>query len=172
MSRHEFATGTHYATTLLTHPLPPDVRSVPSLEQFKNYVNAPLTYTTPYYYNCIPRPTAVILSQMRVGFSNLNYHLYSKNCVESPACSCGCRNETVQHYFFHCPNHSLQRQRLMNDLSQITPDINIIDKDYILNGINNEIQSVEIFGAVHRFIATSKKIQGILSCLFKIFHID
>ena len=81
---HTFFRDSFLPSTLLKwNDLPPDVRSVPSLEQFKNYVNAPLKYTTPYYYNCIPRPTAVILSQMWVDFSNLNSHLYSKNLLST-----------------------------------------------------------------------------------------
>ena len=46
----------------------------------------------------------IIMSRMRLEFSNLNSHLYSKLCVDSPLCACNQSNEPVHvyHFFFGC----------------------------------------------------------------------
>ena len=57
------------------------------------------------------RNIQIIMSQMRLEFSNLNSHLYSKLCVDSPLCSCNQSNETVYHFFFSCKLYTQQRTK-------------------------------------------------------------
>ena len=40
----------------------------------------------------------VVLSQLRLRFSNLKEHLFSKGCIDSPQCRCSGGSET-KHYF-------------------------------------------------------------------------
>ena len=57
----------------------------------------------------------VVLSQLRLRFSNLNEHFFSKGCIDSPQCRCSGGSETVEHYFIDCPRQSGH----MEDLSEI-----------------------------------------------------
>ncbi len=52
-----------------------------------------------------------------MGFSNLNFDLYSKTCIIDPTCSCGSGNEDARHYFLRCPNYDIIRQTLVSNFS-------------------------------------------------------
>jgi hypothetical protein len=45
----------------------------------------------------------------KLGFHGLNEYLFKINCLSSPLCHCGMSNESVQHYFLHCPRFAAQR---------------------------------------------------------------
>ena len=62
-----------------------------------------------------------MLAQLRLGFSDLNAHLYVKGCINSPICNCGTSAETINHYFLVCLNYSNNRQILLNSVSKTTP---------------------------------------------------
>ena len=83
------------------------------------------------------RNIQIIMSQMRLEFSSLNSHLYSKLCVDSPLCACKQSNETVYHFFFSCKLYTQQRTKFYLSLSQlpivIRPSVNIV-----LLGIRHE----------------------------------
>ncbi len=51
----------------------------------------------------IPRHTQIVIAQLRIGFSDLNSHLFEKGCSESPRCSCGHRFENICHLIWYCP---------------------------------------------------------------------
>ena len=83
------------------------------------------------------RNIQIIMSQMRLEFSNLNSHLYNKLCVDSPLCACKQSNETLHHFFFNCSLYAQQRTKFYISLSQlpivIHPSVNIV-----LFGIHRE----------------------------------
>ncbi len=47
---------------------------------------------------CVSRHAQVAFIQLRIGFYNLNYDLYIKNCVEAGNCECGHIREYSKHY--------------------------------------------------------------------------
>ena len=51
-------------------------------------------------------------TRIRMECSSLNSHLYSKNIINSPSCSCG-GFESAYHFFFVCPIYT------QNDLTSI-----------------------------------------------------
>ena len=69
----------------------------------------------------------IILSQMRLQFSNLRCHLYEKQCISSPLCLCGEANESVSHYFYNCTKFTTARLQFHRELfitlrlNQISP---------------------------------------------------
>ena len=63
------------------------------------------------------RTDQINLCQIRLNFSSLNDHLYTKSCIESPSCSCSAVPETPQHYFFDCLNYQDQRQELFTPIT-------------------------------------------------------
>ena len=62
------------------------------------------------------RKTQIVLSQMRLQFSDLRCHLYDKQCITSPLCSCGVANETISHFFNVCTKFINARTRFHRSL--------------------------------------------------------
>jgi hypothetical protein len=62
------------------------------------------------------RKSQIVLSQMRLQFSDLRCHLYDKQCIISPLCSCGEANETISHYFNVCTTFTAARSRFHRSL--------------------------------------------------------
>ncbi len=65
----------------------------------------------------IDRNTQVAFMQIRMGFSNLNFDLYSKAYVNGRTCSCGSGNEDARYQFLRCPNYDIIRQTLVTNIS-------------------------------------------------------
>ena len=62
----------------------------------------------------------------RTDCSALNYHLFSKNIVDSPHCACGAV-ETTKHYFFECQRYNEIRTIMLNELGNYcVPDLNTV----------------------------------------------
>ncbi len=75
------------------------------------------------YYNilhCFSRSAQVAFTQLRVGFCNLNYDLYIKNCVEAGNCECGHIREDSKHYLLQCSNYTSQRNVMVDKVKAIT----------------------------------------------------
>ena len=72
-----------------------------------------------------------------MNFSNLNEHLFNKNCVGSAICACGKSEENTYNFFFACPKYLDQRTILYHSLGGIdiiiTPTVN-----NILNGFKKK----------------------------------
>ena len=91
----------------------------------------------------------VVLSQLRLRFSNLNEHLFSKGCIDSPQCRCSGGSETVQHHFIEFPMQSGSREDLFVILHNYTDDkstsaiLNIL-----LQGVNIRDQNFKFIEAV------------------------
>ena len=79
----------------------------------------PLSKLQHYWYYAGDRKSQIVLSQMRLHFSNLNEHLYSKNCVDSPICTCGNGIESVHHFFFDCSRYFNQRAQLYRSMANL-----------------------------------------------------
>ncbi len=41
----------------------------------------------PLFNHNIPRHAQIVIAQLRIGFSDLNSHLFENGCSESPRCS-------------------------------------------------------------------------------------
>jgi hypothetical protein len=100
-------------------------------------------------FNFGERQIQIVMSQMRLEFSNLNEHLYNKLCVDSPLCSCKQAAESVQHFFFDCRLYRQERAKLYSSFFNlpitIDPSVSIM-----LYGIPNE--SIEDNLALLKFI--------------------
>ncbi len=53
-------------------------------------------------YGALSSDEASILVQARTEHCGLNACLFRKNLADSPACECGCGDETVLHVLLHC----------------------------------------------------------------------
>ena len=104
-----------------------------------------LYYRTPTYFPYIlSRKEEVILSQLRLGFSDLNFDLFSKGCIDSAQCSCSLSIETVEHYFLVCPQYQVARGSLLAGLrnlvqTNVTPTLLLYGSTTLDNETNLNI---------------------------------
>ena len=88
----------------------------------------------------------VLLTQLRVGRSFVNYHGYSIGLTDSPACLCD-RQETVEHYLLNCFLFTEERRLLLNTVEQLLPNFkNFTVKkkiDILLFGINLDFEELD-----------------------------
>src|SRR5947207_3362309 len=63
-------------------------------------------------YGELTRKQATTLARLRSGHCGLNSYLHRFSIIEDPACDCGHRSETVQHYLLDCKNYNEPRDKL------------------------------------------------------------
>ena len=116
---------------------------------FRNIIKS--THNSFYYLGS--RRVQVIIAQLRVGFSNLNSHLYDKGCSNSPYCKCEDHIEDPTHYFFKCKLYAEARAILLNNIQvYFEHNANMSDKlNIILHG-SNDLSKESIILAVENFI--------------------
>ena len=133
--------------------LPLETREADSLSSFKRHLRRN-NYRPPKYYYIGKRKAQILHVRLRTNCSSLNHHLFQKNIIESPLCSCG-SPETTQHYFFECVLYHDSRLELFNSIS------NYCTTTFELILFGNPLLSDEanktIFDAVHKFIIDHSK---------------
>jgi hypothetical protein len=152
------------AITLWNNDLNDTIREIINKSTFKHTVRKlletkQLSELQHYWYYVGDRKSQIVLSQMRLNFSNLNEHLYNKNCVDSPICSCGHGIESVHHFFFACTRYFNQRAQLYRSMAGLsviiqpsvsnmicgTTDISIEDNLHFLSIIQKYIRETNRF---------------------------
>ena len=88
-----------------------EIKSAPNVAAFKYCLNKNLR-KPPGYFSCGTRMGQVLHARHRLEYSSLNSHLYRKNIIESPSCSCG-GFENNYHYHFTCPKYANHRNRYL-----------------------------------------------------------
>ncbi len=140
--------------------LPNHIRSIKKLETFKymlkrEYVESPKPLY--HYGNRFPQMSH---TRIRVKFSNLNFHLFNYNLVQSPNCSHCNLPETPNHYFFLCNQYTAERDRMFLEINRILHTNRVNSKitlDLILYGSKklSYTPNTQIFDAIHSFIRKS-----------------
>ena len=74
----------------------------------------------PSFYYEGERNSCVQHARLRMHCSHLNEHLFSKNLIDSPLCSCGSIEDTY-HFFLTCPLYLEHRFELYNQLFAFRP---------------------------------------------------
>ena len=107
-----------------------------------------------------------LITQLRLGRSQLNSDRFSIGLAESPSCPCHHHNENTEHYLINCFLFTLERQILFDTVEKLLPKFKNLSKinkmNVLLNGINlnsNEIDSrnVPLTLAVQKFIFCTKR---------------
>ena len=107
----------------------------------------------PFYIG--DRTDQIDLGQIRLNFSSLNDHLYSKSCIESPSCSCSVVPETPQYYFSDCLNYQDQRQELFSSINNFRSPDYPLSLEILLRGSpdltvnNNVFLTTEVLKFIH-----------------------
>ena len=104
------------------------------------------------------RKTEIVFTQLRVGFSSLNYHLSQKGCIDDPRCSCGVRNEDTHHFLLRCPLYEEQRRTLLHNFEQIYRGSQV-SVSVLLHGSEFVSEDVHmgIFELVYSYIEKSER---------------
>ena len=98
--------------------LPLSIRSQPSLKKFKSSLLKILgAKRPPKYYSLGSKQGNALHTQLRLGMSKLNSHLYQIQQTSSPHCSCGHKLESTLHFALHCPLYTQHRHNLFQDVS-------------------------------------------------------
>ena len=134
--------------------LPDEVKNSESLNIFKSKLNRTLVKTPAYYY-VGKRYLQLTHTRLRTKSSALNDHLFAKNIISSPLCSCGAI-ETTNHFFFLCPKYNQSRTELINIITGITSDVEL---DTLLFGCSHldEKENSKIFKCVQQYIKESRR---------------
>ena len=82
----------------------------------------------------------------------LNFHLYSLNVLDSPACPCGHDCENSNHHLLHCPLYLQARITMLNKIRHLTRTH--VSCDLLLYGVPDLdlVTNYKVFDAVYEFI--------------------
>ena len=118
---------------------------------FKFRLNGDL-HKPPKYFNAGSRIGQIMHARIRMECSSLNSHLYKKNIVHSPLCSCG-GFERAYHFFFQCPNFSEARR------GHLPNNLNDYNTNQLLHGLPDasNTENEVLFTQVQDFIVHSKR---------------
>ncbi len=79
-------------------PINPQYCEAHTKSQFSTLINNMYNCKKRLFLHSVSRSTQISFTQLRVGFCNLNYDLYIKNCVETENCECCHTREDSSQY--------------------------------------------------------------------------
>ena len=154
-----------FSSIKLWNGLPEEIRCSPTLSSFKSNICKWFQYPKRnYLYYTGDRLLAILHTRLRLENSALNYDLFHKGCVNSPACACGAPKETVTHFFFHCDRYAAPRTHLLTSAAHLLGSkwlkaSNLVRLKWILKGVpNTNFQlNVSLFGLVQTYILETNR---------------
>jgi hypothetical protein len=96
-----------------------EFRNITSPDIFKNRLKV-IYKKRPSYYYIGSRLAQVLHARLRMDSSSLNVHLFLRNLVDNPNCTCG-QTETTAHFLLQCRNYSVIRDTTINSLNLLVP---------------------------------------------------
>src|SRR6185436_1532887 len=120
-------------TCKLWNELPYDITNCRNLFIFKNRLNFLLNCNCRnvqlcYYSNLHEGKLGRNLTNMRLGLSLLNFHLYTNNLSDNPFCQhCLDIVESTEHYLFLCPAYGNSRIKLVTELQNLVNKLQLED---------------------------------------------
>jgi hypothetical protein len=144
------------STARLWNDLDINLKTLPSVESFKNAHSNKLPKKCPLYYFG-GRLESAIHARLRINNSPLKAHLANNlNVIDSPLCPCGAGvEEDSKHFFYDCILFDQQRRVLKTNLLPFV----INNCDYLLFGVpgSDHLENIHIFTAVHQFIRDTRR---------------
>jgi hypothetical protein len=129
-------------------------RNAPTLNNFKSKLHKDIRKVPVHFYYG-DRKLQIHHTRLRNHCSSLNEHLFSKNIINSPLCTCG-EIETTYHYFFKCLLFETQRTQLIdniNALENATPTLSLV----LYGDSDNPQINKFVFEYVHYYIQQTKR---------------
>jgi len=140
----------------LWNSLPENVRAARSIQCFKLYIKQLLFPPRLDHLRHGPRKLNMLLNRLRVDFSALNAHLFTRRLKETQICHCGYHTETTYHFLLQCPSFTVPRQIFLARISEI---IQTSHSNIVFDNLPNfEKVSVCLFGHTEFAFATNCKI--------------
>jgi hypothetical protein len=142
-----------HATTRDWNDLPVDTREASTIEAFGYRLGKKEKVPSHYYTG--PRRGQIYHARLRLECSSLNAHLFVKNIVDSPECSCGANIESTTHYLLECQNFAEERDTLFEEIN----DFVALPTDILLYGSETlTLQQNEwIFESTQRYILKTER---------------
>ena len=110
------------STLSLWNELHPTIQNQNTFTSFKNSLqNRNKTEPPPKYLNYGTRKLCIILTRLSHECSQLNADLFKVSLSDSPICRCGNGIENTHHFFANCSLYNLERDRLINNLTDFFP---------------------------------------------------
>ena len=108
------------STAILWNALPEYLKRENSPCVFKKgHMLSVLPPSPPPYFGQGERWLSIIHTQLRLGHSPLNSHLFRIGIIDTASCSCGFHQENVVHFFLQCPLYKDARNKLLHSLCEI-----------------------------------------------------
>ena len=95
------------------------IKTLPTVSSFKSAILKFIRPQPNSTYNVHHHSGIVLLNRLKVGFSHLSEHKFRHNFIDTNDHFCNCRTneiEATEHYLLHCPNYSIQRKILHDNL--------------------------------------------------------
>ena len=131
--------------------LPDETKGASTVSAFKYQLNKHKK-PPPMYFHAGTRKGQILHTRIRMECSSLNSHLYSKNIINSPSCSCG-GFESPYHFFFICPIYRHTRNIYLSDVLQTHKTHELLYGKETATDLENEA----LFLKVQDFIIHSKR---------------
>ena len=144
---------------------PKNLKNEGDISQFKLQLKSYVKPKKHKHFNRGSRRGNSLLTQLRVGRSNLNVHRFALGLNDTEKCLCD-RPETVSHYLTTCFLYNEERHALYTKVCQILPNfISLPDKlkvKVLLEGINlhseePDSRNVPLALSVQNFIFQTKR---------------
>ena len=131
--------------------LPDETKGASTVSAFKYQLNKQKK-PPPMYFHAGTRQGQILHMRIRMECSSLNSHLYSKNIINSPSCSCG-GFESAYYFFFICPIYRHTRNIYLSDVLQTHKTHELLYGKETATDLENEA----LFLKVQIFIIHSKR---------------
>ena len=137
----------------LWNELPLEFRNITSPDIFKNRLKV-INKKPPSYYYIGSRLAQVLHARLRMDSSSLNAHLFLRNLVDNPNCTCG-QIETTAHFLLQCRHYSVIRDTTINSLNLLV----LFTAKLLFYGSTalTDEQNTLIFTKVQKYILDSKR---------------
>lgn len=141
------------STISIWNNLPLEIRNSTSLCAFKNKLE-PRSIASPKYYYSGSRQGQILHTRLRMNSSSLNEHLFLRNLIDSPNCTCG-QVESTQHFLLHCNKYNQIRAETLYTINYNLP----VNVKLLLYGSDQLTldQNINVFKIVQSFIVRSKR---------------
>ena len=128
-------------TSKLWNNLPKKIR-VQDIQEFKTSIKSLIKPKRHKHFSCGSKLGNKLLTQIRVGRSDLQLHRFTIGLSESTECQCHSKSESPEHYFLQCFLYSPERQVLLNLFEHYIPTFKNLNRkqklNILLTGINTD----------------------------------
>ena len=119
-------------TLKLWNNLPKQVK-IQDVQEFKISIKNIIKPKRHKHFSCGSKQGNKILTQIRVGRSDLKLHQFTIGLSENTECQCHFKSESPEHYFLQCFLYSPERRILFNLVEHYIPNFKNLNKKHKLN---------------------------------------